>query len=90
MPDPDPESGWFLYVLRCGDDSLYTGITTDLDRRVQQHNDGVGARCTRSRRPVRLVYWEPHPDRASASRREYQVKHLSRAAKEQLVLNSRD
>ena len=79
-------SGWLVYMVRCADGSLYTGITTDLVRRLRQHNGGHGgARYTRSRRPVTLVYAEPVASRSDACRREYRLKQLSRADKEELV-----
>jgi len=70
-------------MLRCADESLYTGITKDLDRRVEEHNcdNKKGARYTRVRRPVHLVYQEPCEDRSHASQREHQLKQLSRAQK---------
>ncbi len=76
---------WTVYVARCGDGSLYTGITTDPDRRVLQHNAGSGSAYTRSRLPVTLVYSERWDDRAQALRREYAIKRLSRREKEALV-----
>ena len=76
----------FLYILRCADGSLYSGITTDLERRLREHNAGTaGARDTRGRRPVSLAYSERLPDRAQALRREHAVKQLDRAAKLQLL-----
>ncbi len=75
------EKGWQVYILRCRDDTLYTGITNNLERRLQQHNQGVAARYTRSRRPVTLAYLETAKDRAEASRREAEIKKLSRRAK---------
>jgi putative endonuclease len=75
----------FVYILQCADGSYYTGWTTDLERRVAAHNAGRGGRYTRSRRPVKLVYWEEHPDRRSAQRRELALKRLSRARKLALV-----
>jgi putative endonuclease len=79
----EPAAAWWVYVLRCADGSLYTGITTDVDRRITEHNgDGAaGARYTRSRRPVRLVYVEPAADRAEATRRELAIKRLDRERK---------
>ncbi|MBD3791126.1 MAG: GIY-YIG nuclease family protein [Campylobacterales bacterium] len=75
-----------VYILQCADDTLYTGIATDVDRRLTEHNSPEkGAKYTRSRRPVRLVYREPFPDRSSASRREYEIKKLSRGKKLQLI-----
>ena len=72
---------WFCYLLKCGDGTLYAGITTGLERRVARHNAGSASKYTRRRRPVRLVWSEPWPDRASASRREAALKRLPRAAK---------
>jgi len=74
---------WVVYILRCADGRLYTGITTDLDRRLAQHN-GLkrgGARFTRGRGPVELLYREGAADRASAARREAALKRLDRSAK---------
>ena len=78
-------SGWKVYILRCSDGSLYTGITTDLARRVREHNSGKGAKYTRSRRPVVPVYFEDHSNRSSASREEARIKKLSRNDKLFLV-----
>ncbi len=77
---------WFVYMLRCADGTLYTGITTDIDRRLAEHNGeaGLGARYTRSRRPVALAYSESADSRAEASRREAAIKRLDRASKQQL------
>lgn len=77
--------GWVVYMLKCADGSLYTGITTDLARRLAEHNEGTGARYTRSRLPVELVYAESAVDRSSASVREAGLKRLSRARKLQLL-----
>ena len=76
---------FFCYILRCSDDTFYTGWTTDPSRREKQHNAGTGARYTRMRRPVRLVYVEEQPDRTSAMKREHQIKRLPRADKARLV-----
>lgn len=76
--------GWFCYVLRCSDGTFYTGITTSIDRRLALHNRGRASRYTRGRRPVRLVYAAPYDDRSSASRREIEVKKMSRAQKRRL------
>ena len=92
MPDGDPtktmprETTWWVYIVRCADNTLYTGITTDLTRRIQQHNGDrdAGARYTRSRRPVKLVYREPTDSRASASRREIAIKAMPRKHKQAL------
>jgi uncharacterized protein (TIGR02453 family) len=76
---------WHVYVARCGDGTLYTGITTDPVRREAAHNAGRGAGYTRARRPVRLVHLEPAADRSAALRRELAIKRLPRRLKEQLV-----
>ncbi len=79
--------GWHIYILRCADRSLYTGIAKDVSGRVIQHNKGRGARYTRARLPVELVYTERAADRASALRREYEIKQLRPAAKLRLITN---
>jgi putative endonuclease len=76
---------WFCYLLACADGTLYAGITTALGRRLDVHNAGAGSKYTRSRRPVRLVWAESCPDRATASRREAAIKGLSRARKLAMV-----
>jgi putative endonuclease len=76
---------FYCYILECSDGTYYTGLTTDPERRLRLHNRGRGARYTRSRRPVRLVYVEEQPDRSSAMRREIQIKRMSREAKEKLI-----
>jgi predicted GIY-YIG superfamily endonuclease len=76
---------WFVYVVRCRDGSLYTGISTDVEARVARHNAGAGARYTRARRPVALLYVERKRSRSTALRREHAIKGLSRAAKLDLV-----
>lgn len=83
-------ANWFVYILRCADDSLYTGITTDLQRRVAEHNSGarLAARYTRPRRPVTLVYHENQVSRATASQRECMLRKLRKADKEQLILKA--
>ena len=77
-----------VYLARCGDGSLYTGITTDLDRRLREHNEGCGGAYTRSRLPVTLVYREPAASRSQALRRERAIKLLTKAGKEALALQS--
>src|SRR5258706_109645 len=72
---------WFLYILRCSDGSLYTGITKDVKRRRQQHNAGTASRYTRSRRPVKMIYQETHPDQSSALKREAAIKAMNRREK---------
>jgi putative endonuclease len=76
---------FFCYILECADGTYYTGWTTDPQRRLRQHNHGIGARYTRSHRPVRLVYVEEQPDRGSAMRREFKIKQMKRGAKEKLI-----
>jgi putative endonuclease len=78
-------SEWYVYILRCADESLYTGVATDLVARVSTHNAGKGAKYTRGRRPVVLVYQEPAVDRAAAQRREAEIKRMSAQSKRQLV-----
>ena len=77
-----------VYMLECRDGSLYTGWTVDLAARVAAHNNGTGARYTRSRRPVRVVYWEEVPDRSAALRREAALRRLPSATK--LALTRRE
>ena len=76
---------WYVYILRCGDGTLYTGITDDVPRRLAAHRAGRGAKYTRGRGPLELVYTEEVPDKSAALRREYQLKQLSRSEKEQLI-----
>ena len=75
----------FVYVLRCADDSLYTGYTTDIERRVEEHDCGEGAKYTRGRTPVELVHVECFASKSSAMAREYEVKQLNRRQKESLI-----
>lgn len=76
---------WFVYMLRCSDGSLYTGITPDVQARLTKHRQGTGAKYTRGRGPLTLVYTECCSDRATASRREYAIKQLPRPEKEKLI-----
>lgn len=78
---------WYVYILRCSDNSLYTGITTDLERRIKEHNNSnkLGAKYTRVRRPVSLVYTEDFLNRKTASQKEYKLKRLTKSEKEKLV-----
>ena len=80
-----PGNRWFVYLLRCADGSLYTGIAKDVDRRCRQHNAGTASRYTRSRLPVVVVYREAHASRSLALRREAAIKALSRRQKEALI-----
>jgi len=77
---------WVTYMVRCADDSLYTGIATDVERRLHEHNHKRNAAAyTRSRRPVQLVYQESFRTRAEAARREYVIRTLPKAEKEKLI-----
>ena len=79
MRHPDP--AWFVYILSCSDGSLYTGITTDLERRIQQHNSGNGAKYTRGRRPVELIYSRTCDDHSDALKQEHSIKRMSKQKK---------
>ncbi len=72
---------WTVYILKCADNTLYTGITNNLERRLQQHEEGQGAKYTRGRAPLKLLYTETCENRSLASKREWEVKRLSRAEK---------
>jgi putative endonuclease len=89
MSKSNPEnstSPWFVYMIRASDESLYTGITTDVERRFNEHCGSVkGARFFRGRQPLEVVYTENHPDRSSALRREAVIKSLSRGLKLELI-----
>jgi putative endonuclease len=79
---------WFVYMIRTSDGQLYTGITTDIQRRWHEHSSGKGgARYFRTRKPEAISLLEEHPDRSSASKREAEIKKLAKSAKEALVLN---
>lgn len=77
---------WFVYMLRCRDNSLYTGYTNDVKRREQVHNTGKGAKYTKSRLPVKLVYWEEFREKSDALKRECFIKRMTKAQKEALIL----
>ena len=79
------EEKWYLYILRCKDNTLYTGITTDVFRRLEAHRSGKGAKYTRGRAPLELVYQEPAADRSAALRREAAIKKLRRQEKLRLI-----
>ena len=80
---------YFVYILECCDGSLYTGITTDIPKRLDEHNNSLkGAKYTKARRPVKLLYSETSINRSTASKREYEIKKLSRLKKLQLVENT--
>jgi len=78
---------YYVYIVKCADETLYTGIATELDRRIDEHNHSdKGARYTRVRRPVKLLYNEEYPDRSTASKREYEIKKkMNRAEKLALI-----
>lgn len=76
---------WSVYILLCSDKTYYTGITNDISRRIEQHNSGKGAKYTKGRTPVELLYCENHPDRSSAARRELEIKALPKNKKEELI-----
>ena len=76
---------WFVYILRCGDGTLYTGVTDDVQRRLAAHRAGKGAKYTRGRGPLELVYTQEQPDKSAALRREVQIKKLTRPQKERLI-----
>jgi len=82
--------GWSLYVLKCSDNTLYTGITNDLSRRLTQHNNGTASRYTRSRLPVKILFQERCRGRSQALRKEYAIKQFSRKEKEAYILKKLD
>lgn len=82
------ESTWKLYILRCGDGSLYTGITTDVQKRLAAHRSGKGAKYTRGRGPLELVYSEECGSHSDGLRRELEIKRLTREEKEMLIRQS--
>lgn len=77
----------YTYMVRCKDGSLYTGWTNNLDKRVRAHNEGTGAKYTKSRCPVELVYYEEYESKIDAMKREYEIKQFSKKKKETLILN---
>jgi putative endonuclease len=81
---------WLVYIIHCSDDTLYTGITTDLQRRFDQHKAGRGAKYFRGRRPDDVVYWEYGHTRSSASQREHEIKALKRTEKLTLIASLRN
>jgi putative endonuclease len=78
----------YTYIVRCSDGTLYTGWTNNLEKRICDHNNGKGAKYTKSRRPVVLEYYETFATKEEAMRREYAIKHLSRAEKQKLVMTN--
>jgi len=81
-------SDHYVYILRCADDTFYTGYTTDPNRRLAEHNAGEGAKYTRGRTPVELVYWESYDTKSEAMSREYEIKQLRRSEKTRLIETS--
>ena len=79
------EKIWYLYILRCKDGTLYTGITDNVERRFKAHSEGKGAKYTRGRGPLELVYVEECTDKSAALKREHEVKSMTRAQKEKLI-----
>jgi len=78
-------SGWVLYVVECADGSYYTGITKDVEKRIETHNSGKGSKYTAVHRPVKLIFQEPQADYSAALRREYQIKRLPKSRKVRFV-----
>lgn len=78
----------YVYILRCSDDTLYTGWTNDLEKRIKAHSNGTGAKYTRGRGPVELVYFEEFDDKKDAMKREYEIKKYTRSKKEWLIKSS--
>ena len=81
---------WYVYIIKCSDRSLYTGVTTDIERRIGEHNAGKAARYTQGRTPVRLVHDENHPDRSKALKREAEIKSWPRYKKLALIKEDYD
>ena len=75
----------YTYIVRCKDGSLYTGWTNDIEKRIKAHNKGKGAKYTKSRRPVKLVYYEEFQTKEEAMKREYAIKHMRRKEKEKII-----
>ena len=78
----------YVYILRCSDDTLYTGWTNDLEKRIKAHSNGTGAKYTRGRGPVELVYFEEFDDKKDAMKSEYEIKKYTRSKKEWLIKSS--
>lgn len=84
--EPPKNNGWYTYIVECADETYYTGVTTDLKRRVHEHNGSTkGAKYTRCRRPVRLIYFEQLDSRQDACKREYAIKQMKTVQKRSLV-----
>lgn len=78
---------WFVYIVECKDKSLYVGITTDIEKRINDHNSGKGCHYTKYRKPVKLLFYEKHKNRSSAVKRELEIKKFNRAKKFDLIKN---
>jgi len=78
-------TNWTLYILKCGDESYYTGITNNLENRLSDHENGQGAKYTRGRGPFEVVFSENHTNRSEASKREFEIKKLTRQEKKLLI-----
>ncbi len=81
----DQKTPWYTYILRCRDNTLYTGMTNDLEKRLAAHNDGSGAKYTRARLPVDLVYYETMQSRSAAASREFKIKKMPRKKKQAMI-----
>ncbi len=81
LPSSLNSTDWFVYIVQCSDSSLYTGVTNNLNHRIEQHNKKKGAKYTKNRTPVILVYYETTVDRSKAQKREYEIKQLSKQQK---------
>jgi len=82
-------NNWITYILKCNDGSYYTGITNDLEKRVSDHENGNGAKYTRGRGPFKIVYQQTQENRSEASKRENEIKKLTRSEKENLIIQDR-
>jgi putative endonuclease len=82
--NPQP---WFVYIVECKDKSLYVGITTEIEKRINDHNSGKGCHYTKYRKPVKLLFYEKHKNRSSATKRELEIKKFSRTKKFDLIKN---
>jgi predicted GIY-YIG superfamily endonuclease len=88
LPDRSVDKVWHVYIVKCADRSLYTGVAKDVGARIEQHNSGRGAKYTRTRRPVELVYLEPAGDRSAALRREIAIKRMRSTEKVELIIET--
>jgi putative endonuclease len=86
----DPELSWWVYIAKCADGTLYVGSTTNVERRLVEHNAGTGAKYTRTRRPVELSYIEPASGMGGALKREYEIKRMKRAEKLRLCVSQKE